>query len=94
MHPTECGGRHDPAVPTVNFTGRYILAATVDSVWQEDGVTVIRMVDENGEIWECDGYDCQRGQKVTLVMNSNSTTENIFDDIIEDVLYSVGNEVD
>lgn len=40
-----------------------------------------------GEVWCATGYDCQVNQKVTLVMNSNGTTNDIFDDIIEDVLW-------
>ena len=74
-----------------NPAGRYILSGTVNDAWYEfdngADVRVISVVDSNGEEWCAAGYDCQVGQKVTLVMNSNGTTNDIFDDIIEDVLW-------
>lgn len=74
-----------------NPAGRYILSGTVTDAWYEtdhgEDVRVISIVDSNGEAWCATGYDCQIGQKVTLVMNSNGTTNDIFDDIIEDVLW-------
>lgn len=83
--------KHDAIVPAVNASGRYILSGTVTDAWYEtdhgEDVRVISIVDSNGEEWCATGYDCQIGQKVTLVMNSNGTTNDIFDDIIEDVLW-------
>lgn len=83
--------KHDAIVPAVNASGRYILSGTVTDAWYEtdhgEDVRVISIVDSNGEEWCATGYDCQVGQKVTLVMNSNGTTNDIFDDIIEDVLW-------
>ena len=83
--------KHDSIVPAVNASGRYILSGTVTDAWYEtdhgEDVRVISIVDSNGEEWCATGYDCQIGQKVTLVMNSNGTTNDIFDDIIEDVLW-------
>lgn len=74
-----------------NPAGRYILSGTVDDAWYEfdngANVRVISIVDSNGEEWCATGYDCQVGQKVTLVMNTNGTTNDIFDDIIEDILW-------
>lgn len=75
----------DAVVP--NSAGRYILGGTVNAAYYENGTRVLNIVDENGEVWCATGYDCQIGQKVTLVMNSNGTTNDIFDDIIEDVLW-------
>ena len=83
--------KHDAIVPAVNASGRYILSGTVTDAWYEtdhgEDVRVISIVDSNGEEWCATGYDCQIGQKVTLVMNSNGTTNDIFDDIIEDILW-------
>ena len=73
------------AVP--NSAGRYILGGIVSAAYYENGTRVLNIVNENGEAWCATGYDCQIGQKVTLVMNSNGTTNDIFDDIIEDVLW-------
>lgn len=73
------------AVP--NSAGRYILSGTISAAYYENGTRVLNIVDENGEAWCATGYDCQIGQKVTLVMNTNGTTNDIFDDIIEDVLW-------
>lgn len=70
-----------------NSAGRYILGGTVSATYYENGTRVLNIVDENGEVWCATGYDCQINQKVTLVMNSNGTTNDIFDDIIEDVLW-------
>ena len=79
------------SVVTPNPAGRYILSGTVNDAWHEfdngANVRVISIVDSNGEEWYATGYDCQVGQKVTLVMNSNGTTNDIFDDIIEDILW-------
>lgn len=72
---------------TANPAGRYILGGIVSAAYYENGTRVLNIVDENGEAWCATGYDCQIGQKVTLVMNSNGTTNDIFDDIIEDVLW-------
>lgn len=72
---------------TVNPAGRYILSGTVSATYYENGTRVLNIVDESGEVWCATGYDCQVNQKVTLVMNSNGTTNDIFDDIIEDVLW-------
>ena len=84
--------------PAVNSAGRYILSGTVTDAWYEtdhgEDVRVISIVDSNGEEWLATGYDCQVGQKVTLVMNSNDTTNDIFDDIIEDVLWCNCVEID
>ena len=83
--------KHDAIVPAVNASGRYILSGTVTDAWYEtdhgEDVRVISIVDSNEEEWCATGYDCQIGQKVTLVMNSNGTTNDIFDDIIEDILW-------
>lgn len=73
--------------PTVNPAGRYILGGTVSATYYENDTRVLNIVDESGEVWCATGYDCQVNQKVTLVMNSNGTTNDIFDDIIEDVLW-------
>ena len=73
--------------PTVNPAGRYILGGTISAAYYENGTRVLNITDESGEVWCATGYDCQIGQKVTLVMNSNGTTNDIFDDIIEDVLW-------
>lgn len=82
---------HVESAVTPNPAGRYILSGTVTDAWYEtdhgEDVRVISIVDSNGEEWCATGYDCQVGQKVTLVMNSNGTTNDIFDDIIEDVLW-------
>ena len=90
--------KHDAVVPAVNASGRYILSGTVTDAWYEtdhgEDVRVISIVDSDGEEWLATGYDCQVGQKVTLVMNSNGTTNDIFDDIIEDVLWCNCVEVD
>ena len=87
-----------PNAVVPNPAGRYILSGIVNDAWYEfdngANVRVISIVDSNGEEWVCDGYDCQVGQKVTLVMNSNGTTNDIFDDIIEDVLWCNCSEVD
>ena len=88
----------DAVVPAVNASGRYILSGTVTDAWYEtdhgEDVRVISIVDSNGEEWLATGYDCQVGQKVTLVMNANGTTNDIFDDIIEDVLWCNCSETD
>ena len=73
------------AVP--NPAGRYILGGIISAAYYENGTRVLNITDESGEVWCATGYDCQIGQKVTLVMNSNGTTNDIFDDIIEDVLW-------
>ena len=89
---------HVESAVTPNPAGRYILSGTVTDAWYEtdhgEDVRVISIVDSNGEEWCATGYDCQIGQKVTLVMNSNGTTNDIFDDIIEDVLWCNCTEAD
>ena len=73
--------------PTVNPAGRYILGGIVSAAYYENGTRVLNIVDESGEVWCATGYDCQVNQKVTLVMNFNGTTNDVFDDVIEDVLW-------
>ena len=89
---------HAESAVMPNPAGRYILSGTVTDAWYEtdhgEDVRVISIVDSNGEEWLATGYDCQVGQKVTLVMNSNGTTNDIFDDIIEDVLWCNCTEAD
>lgn len=89
---------HVESAVTPNPAGRYILSGTVTDAWYEidhgEDVRVISIVDSNGEEWCATGYDCQIGQKVTLVMNTNGTTNDIFDDIIEDILWCNCTEAD
>nr|DAG35422.1 MAG TPA: hypothetical protein [Bacteriophage sp.] len=76
---------------------RYVLAGHVEEIEVfRNGIKTIRVVDENGEEWLYSYASMEEtpadGQKVTMVMNSNGT-ETIYDDTIEDVLWSRPDEV-
>lgn len=86
----------------VGLRGRYVLRATVSQqnlLHTMDSKGIYRDVlycffdDENGDAW-CYAYECAdetavvppMNQSVTLIMNSNGTSD-IGDDIIEDILW-------
>ena len=76
---------------------RYVLAGYVDETEVfRNGIKTIHVIDENGEEWLYSYASIEEfpsnGQKVTMVMNSNGT-ETIYDDIIEDVLWTRPDEV-
>lgn len=76
---------------------RYVLAGHVEEIEVfRNGIKTIRVVDENGEEWLYSYASMEEtptdGQKVTMVMNSNGT-ETIYDDTIEDVLWSWPDEM-
>ncbi len=83
------------------LNGRYILSGTVEREAIVEGFDIndnartlhyIFITDVNGDGW-CYAYPMDEAnipsisQKVTLVMNSNGTPDDIEDDIIEDVLW-------
>lgn len=83
------------------LNGRYILSGTVEREAIVEGFDIndnartlhyIFITDTNGDGW-CYAYPMDEtnipkiSQKVTLVMNSNGTPDDITDDIIEDVLW-------
>ena len=86
----------------VGLHGRYVLSATVSQqnllhTMNSKGIYRDMLYcffdDENGDTW-CYAYECadetvipSMNQSVTLIMNSNGTSEN-YDDIIEDVLFT------
>lgn len=76
---------------------RYVLAGYVDETEVfRNGIKTIHVIDENGEEWLYSYASMEEtpadGQKVTMIMNSNGT-ETIYDDTIEDVLWSRPDEV-
>lgn len=76
---------------------RYILAGHVEEIEVfRNGIKTIHVVDKNGEEWLYSYASMEEfpsdGQKVTMVMNSNST-ETIYDDTVEDVLWARPDEV-
>ncbi len=81
----------------VGLNGRYIITGIVEREEiaedsDDNSLRYIFIVDSAGEEW-CYAYSMDAtdvppvSQKVTLVMNSNGTTNNITDDIIEDILW-------
>ena len=67
--------------------GRYILQGTVSGVYNQ--CECIWISDQYGEDWFFYGFcPLQRGESVTLVINSNGTPNDFSDDFIEDVLWS------
>ena len=66
---------------------RYILQGTVSGVYNQ--CECIWISDQYGEDWFFYGFcPLQRGESVTLVINSNGTPNDFSDDFIEDVLWS------
>lgn len=79
----------DAATPGLN--GRYILSGTVTKTEYENAERLIHIVDDNGEEWVVSNYEVETGKRVTMVMNSNGTTDDITDDVVEDVMRSCCN---
>lgn len=78
-----------------SLNGRYVLAGRVDDIFTFDevpGKTWYSIVDQNGEEWvyafnSSEKYVPKMNQRVTMIMNSNGTADDITDDIIEDLLF-------
>ena len=77
---------------------RYVLAGSVDEIEVfRNGIKTIHVIDENGEEWLYSYASMEEtpadDQNVTMIMNNNGT-ETIYDDTIEDVLWTRPDEVD
>lgn len=79
---------------------RYVLAGRVDDIFTFDevpGKTWYSIVDQNGEEWvyafdSSDKCVPKMNQRITMIMNSNGTADDITDDIIENLLFCDCNE--
>lgn len=83
----------------IGMNGRYVLAGRVDEIEVfHNGIKTIHVIDENGEEWLYSYASMEetpaKGQNVTMIMNSMGTSDNIYDDHIEDVLYCDGDKND
>ena len=84
----------------IGLNGRYVLAGQVNDIFTFDEFpdkTWYSIVDQNGEEWvyTFDSEDeCvpKMSQRVTMIMNSNGTVDDITDDVIEDLLFCSCNE--
>lgn len=73
---------------TPGLNGRYILGGTVTKIEYENGERLIYIVDDNGEEWVVSDYQVEVGKRVTMVMQSNGTPDDITDDVAEDVMWN------
>lgn len=73
---------------TLGLNARYILGGVVTKIEYENAERLIYIVDDSGEEWVVSDYEVEIGKRVTMVMNSNSTTDDTTDDIVEDVMWS------
>ena len=70
----------------------FCFISIVETTYKRDAVivqvsdTITIAEDVNGNDWAFYDKGYYVGQEVTLIMNTNNTNSNIFDDLVEDVL--------
>lgn len=73
---------------TPGLHGRYVLGGIVTKIKYENGKRLVHIVDDNGEEWVVSDYEVEFGRRVTMIMQSNGTPDDITDDIVEDVMWN------
>lgn len=76
---------------TPGLNDRYILIGTATKTEYENAERLIHIVDDNGEEWVVSNYEVEAGKRVTMIMNSNDTTDDITDDVVEDIMWNCCN---
>lgn len=80
------------AAAIIAFITGFMFCASTESTYKIDGYItyiengIVSVDDARGENWEFYGDNYFVGQEVTLIMDDNHTTSNIYDDWIKKVL--------